>query len=275
MRVLDGNEGLLKLGRRSAGSMRLNAVLMVALIASMSGSIAYASNSTQPDLSKMSGELLSELESEDEIEVIIQFTSHQDDSVWRSLETMGIKMISEMSVLHGGLILGKSTDIFRLSTFSIVEHMELNVPIEHFYLPGDQNDTESMMHETVGWVNASQAWHRAIIGTDGVLKTEPDLSLKEYDGEGATAVDLDTGIDGEHPDFDCGEPWTGEKLIWSAKWTGFTWIDAPNCNSDTSSGHGTHVGGTIAGNGDASGGRRLGTAKGATIVALGLSLIHI
>ena len=31
----------------------------------------------------------------------------------------------------------------------------------------------------------------------------------------------------------------------------------------------THVGGTIAGNGDASGGRRLGTAKGAQLVALG------
>ena len=105
--------------------------------------------------------------------------------------------------------------------------------------------------------------------TDGVLKTEPDLSLKEYDGEGATAVDLDTGFDGEHPDLDCGEPWTGEKLIWTAKSTDLAWVDAPNCNSDTSSGHGTHVGGTIAGNGDASGGRRLGTAKGATKLALG------
>jgi len=269
MRTLTQNRGLVKLNQKSVAGIRLNALLMVVLIASMSGSIAYASNSTQPDTSKMSKELVSELESVDEIEVIIRFTSEQDSSVWQSLETMGIEMISEMSVLNGGLIVGKSTDISRLSTFSIVQHMELNVPIEHFYLPGDQNDTEAMMHETVRWVNASLAWHRAIIGTDGVLKTEPDLSLKEYDGEGATAVDLDTGIDGEHPDFDCGEPWTGEKLIWSAKWTGLAWVDAPNCNSDTSSGHGTHVGGTIAGNGDASGGRRLGTAKSATIVALG------
>ena len=171
--------------------------------------------------------------------------------------------------LHGALISGTNEAISELSTKSYVSHMEANVPIEHFYLPGDQDDYESMMHETVRWVNASLAWHRAIIGTDGVLKTESDLSLSEYDGKGATAVDLDTGIDGEHPDFDCGEPWTGEKLIWSAKWTGVAWVDAPNCNSDTSSGHGTHVGGTIAGNGDASGGRRLGTAKGATIVALG------
>ena len=40
-------------------------------------------------------------------------------------------------------------------------------------------------------------------------------------------------------------------------------------NSDTSSGHGTHVGGTIAGNGDASAGRRAGVAKGGQMVALG------
>ena len=170
--------------------MRFNALVMVALIASMSGSIAYTSNNTHPDMSKMSNELISELDSSEEIEVIIQFTGKQDSTVWRSLESMGIELISEMSVLNGGLIVGTATEISRLSAFSIVEHMELNVPIEHFYLPGDQNDTESMMHETVRWVNASLAWHRAIIGTDGVLKTEPDLSLKEYDGEGATAVDL-------------------------------------------------------------------------------------
>ena len=128
--------------------MRFNALVMVALIASMSGSIAYTSNNTHPDMSKMSNELISELDSSEEIEVIIQFTGKQDSTVWRSLESMGIELISEMSVLNGGLIVGTATEISRLSAFSIVEHMELNVPIEHFYLPGDQNDTESMMHET-------------------------------------------------------------------------------------------------------------------------------
>ncbi len=249
--------------------MRFIALLMVTLVASMSGSLAYTNHNSSVDVSKMSDELISKLDTQDEIEVIVQLTKNPNDIVWNTLESTGIKLISEMSVLHGGLIVGTPSEMSRLSTFSMVKHMELNVPIEHFYLPGDQDDKESMMHETVRRVNASLAWHRAIIGTDGILKTEPDLSLSEFDGKGATAVDLDTGIDGEHPDFDCGEPWTGEKLIWSAKWTGIAWVDAPNCNSDTSSGHGTHVGGTIAGNGDASGGRRLGTAKGATIVALG------
>ena len=147
MRTLAQDRSFVKLNQKSVAGMRLNALLMVVLIASMSGSIAYASNSNLPDTSKMSDELVSELESVDEIEVIIQFTGEQDSSVWQSLETMGIEMISEMSVLNGGLIVGKSTDISRLSTFSIVQHMELNVPIEHFYLPGDQNDTEAMMHD--------------------------------------------------------------------------------------------------------------------------------
>ena len=249
--------------------MRVAAVVLVALVASMSGSLAVTSQPNTIDTTKMSEELISELGGEGQIETIVQFHKPPTEGVWRAIRSIGIDVISEMSVLHGGLVSGTSSEISKLSSLSVVKHMEANLLIEHFYLPGNQNDTESMMHETVTWVNASLAWHRAIIDTDGVLKTEPDLSLSEYDGEGATAVDLDTGIDGEHPDFDCGEPWSGEKLIWSAKWTGVAWVDAPNCNSDTSSGHGTHVGGTIAGNGDASGGRRLGTAKGATIVALG------
>ena len=259
--------------------MRRVSFSLVVLLALTVLSTSVTANQSSADETKMSKELIEELSEAGDLEVIVQFNGPSSARLWQALESMGAEVLGELSVLDGGLISASPISLAKISRLSIVEHMELNIPLEYFFLPGDQDDVESMMHETIHVVNASMAWHRVIIGTDGVIKTESDLSFTEYDGEGATAVDLDTGIDGEHPDFDCGEPWSGEKLIWSAKWTGLAWVDAPNCNSDTSSGHGTHVGGTIAGNGDASAGRHLGTAKGASIVALGtgdgLSLIHI
>ena len=249
--------------------MRRVSFSLVVLLALTVLSTSVTANQSSADETKMSKELLEELSEAGDLEVIVQFNGPSSARLWQALESMGAEVLGELSVLDGGLISASPISLAKISRLSIVEHMELNIPLEYFFLPGDQDDVESMMHETIHVVNASMAWHRVIIGTDGVIKTESDLSFTEYDGEGATAVDLDTGIDGEHPDFDCGEPWSGEKLIWSAKWTGLAWVDAPNCNSDTSSGHGTHVGGTIAGNGDASAGRHLGTAKGASIVALG------
>jgi subtilisin family serine protease len=204
-----------------------------------------------------------------EIEVIVQFTTPFDTLKHQRVNEIGLEIKGEMSVLHGGLLTGSPDQIRLLSEMNDVFFIELNREIEHYYLPGDPMDPSLKMHETVHVVNSSQSWHRAIVDRNGDVQFEPGGGFSEWDGDGTTAVDLDTGIDGEHPDFDCGEPWSGNKLIWSAKWSGVAWIDAPNCNSDTSSGHGTHVGGTIAGNGDASAGRRLGTAKGAQIVALG------
>ncbi len=249
--------------------MRRASLSLVALMLFAALSTSATADQFPADETKMSIELIEDLSKTGNLEVIVQFEQPSSERHWGAVESTGAELLDELSVLHGGLISASPSSIAKLSRFNFVKHLELNVPLEYFFLPGDQEDAESMMHETVHVVNASMAWHRVIIGTDGAIKTESDLSFFEYDGEGATAVDLDTGIDGEHPDFDCGEPWSGEKLIWSAKWTGLAWVDAPNCNSDTSSGHGTHVGGTIAGNGDASAGRHLGTAKGASIVALG------
>ncbi|MEC9089960.1 MAG: S8 family serine peptidase [Candidatus Thermoplasmatota archaeon] len=220
------------------------------------------------DLSKMDTDLVEYLLNDNSIEVIVQFTTPMDSQKWIAIENIGLETLGVMHVLHGGLFEGTPNQIRQLSLLDDVFFIERNRLLEHFYLPGDPTDPSAMMHETVHVVNSALSWHRAIIDRDGNVIFD-NLAFAEWDGDGTTAVDLDTGIDGEHPDFDCGEPWTGEKLIWSAKWSGVAWIDAPNCNSDTSSGHGTHVGGTIAGNGDASAGRRLGTAKGAQIVALG------
>jgi subtilisin family serine protease len=147
----------------------------------------------------------------------------------------------------------------------------LNRELEFFYLPtefgGDPTDELGiLMHETTHVVNATTSWHRAIINTDGTVAYDTDLAFTEWDGDGTAIVDLDTGVDAGHPDYDYLQPWSGEKTLYSAKWDG-VWTETRN--SDTSSGHGTHVGGTIAGNGDASAGRRAGVAKGGQLVALG------
>ena len=55
--------GLLKSNHYPDRIMRLNALFMLVLVASMSGSIAYTNISTHPDMYKMSNELISELDS--------------------------------------------------------------------------------------------------------------------------------------------------------------------------------------------------------------------
>ena len=186
------------------------------------------------------------------------------------MKNVGATYLDDAKLIDGGLIDASADVIRQLSTWDRVEYLELNRELDFFYLPtewgGDPTDPSMMMHETTHVVRATDAWHRAIIDVNGNVEFDIDNAFTEWDGDGTAIVDLDTGVDAGHPDFDYLEPWTGEKVIYSAKWNG-VWTETRN--SDTSSGHGTHVGGTIAGNGDASSGRRAGVAKGGQLVALG------
>ena len=92
-----------------------------------------------------------------------------------------------------------------------------------------------MMHETTHVVTATDSWSRAIISPTGQVEYEIDQSFTEWDGDGTAIVDLDTGVDAGHPDYDYLEPWTGDKAIYSAKFDGVGWTETRN--SDTSSGH--------------------------------------
>jgi serine protease AprX len=96
-------------------------------------------------------------------------------------------------------------------------------------------------------------------------------------GAGTTIAVLDSGVDATHPDL-----MLGEKTIQNVKIAGDLdlaggmnlFLEAQP-NTDTSSGHGTHVGGTVAGSGEASRNdeRRAfyhdGIAPGAKLVGLG------
>ena len=207
---------------------------------------------------------------ESSFEVIFQLNSPVSDDDINFMKNVGATYLDDAKLIDGGLIHASPDVIRQLSTWDRVEYLELNRELDFFYLPtewgGDPTDPSMMMHETTHVVRATDAWHRAIIDVNGNVEFDIDNAFTEWDGDGTAIVDLDTGVDAGHPDFDYLEPWTGEKVIYSAKWNG-VWTETRN--SDTSSGHGTHVGGTIAGNGDASSGRRAGVAKGGQLVALG------
>ena len=234
-------------------------------------------DSTNPlgDASKMNADLVERLAEVDDptvLPVIFQLESPLTPNDKAFIQQLGLDLLGEAPLIDGGLVEGAAIDVRRMSTWDRVEFMELDKPLEFFYLPSDwggQPQPGIMMHETTHVVRATDAWDRVIVTPSGEILREVDLSFTEWDGDGTAIVDLDTGVDAGHPDYDYLEPWTGEKTLYSAKWTPADneWVETRN--SDTSSGHGTHVGGTIAGNGDASAGRRAGVAKGGQLIALG------
>ena len=92
---------------------------------------------------------------------------------------------------------------------------------------------------------------------DSTDAVDAGVARREYgvSGEGVTVAVLDTGVNESHPDLDEGtevyeEDFTGEG----------TTVDVD--------GHGTHVAGTVAGDGDASNGTYTGVAPNASIVDL-------
>ena len=259
--------------RRTMRHVRLTAVLF--LFAVMLAAPMASGSNPLGDEGKMDNALQQALRAssiDERHQVIVQFSSPLGPEVSSLLKAHSIDVLGSAPVAKAHLVESTHANLRALSLSSSVIYMELDRELEFFYLPpswggAPTGDVGALMHETVHVIEATDAWHRVIVQPDGRIDYDMDLGFSEWDGDGTAIVDLDTGVDAGHPDYDYLEPWAGDKTLYSAKWNGQTWIETRN--SDTSSGHGTHVGGTIAGNGDASAGRRAGVAKGGQLVALG------
>jgi subtilisin family serine protease len=177
------------------------------------------------------------------LDIIVQFWDEVERSDRQLLEDLGITTIGEYRIIPAVHAQGTPLQIERLSGSPRVKWVEYDLPME------------LLMDETTQVINATASWRSIIEGSlwggEGI------------DGKGVTAVVLDTGIDAGHPDLDY-----GTKTIRNLKSDTGTgpWYEIEN--GDTSSGHGTHCAGTVAGNGDASAGSRAGVAPKANLIGL-------
>lgn len=161
-----------------------------------------------------------------------------------ALEVLGLD-VTPMVNLPAVAIRGSATMIHAAAGVAGVDKLWFNAPLEQ----------------------ATYTSSRSVIQAD-VVHTSPDLG---FTGAGVAIAVLDSGIEATHPDLEF-----GTKTIQNVKILGNQHLlpdltvaveDVPD--TDTTTGHGTHVAGIAAGSGAASNGLYAGVAPGASLVGVG------
>ncbi len=190
---------------------------------------------------------LDKVGSDDRLEIIVQFKNSVEERDLSLLDAFDFEIKRTYHVIPAVHAVGSKSSILMLSQYSRTYHIEYNEELHY------------LMDESTTTINATRVWASQVVYPN----TRAGINRPAYvDGTDVTVVVLDSGIDAGHPDLDY-----GEKTIMNLKSDldgGYTEAE----NTDTSSGHGTHCSGTIAGNGDASGGARKGVAPGANLIGL-------
>lgn len=143
-------------------------------------------------------------------------------------------------------VVGSAAAIRAVASFPDVAEMEWAPPIDYY------------LHESIPLIGADDVWAPRRSGGLGVT------------GSGIGVAVVDSGIYGLHPDLQ-------KRVVKNVKFVADYTVDTQD--SDTTSGHGTHVAGTIAGDGTASKtgtsgdlggyGWYTGVAPGANLIGLG------
>ncbi len=175
------------------------------------------------------------------LRVIIQF--HGTPTA-RDLEYLGVRDVQvriNYSALPAVAAVGPREGILALADLGSVRFVEI-----------DEVAVRDMEVST-SVINASRVWSTEVVVSG--------RHRGPITGSGITCCVVDTGIDAGHPDLDY-----GDKTLFNMHYDGVNWAEMEN--SDLSIGHGTHVAGTVAGNGDASAGARRGVAPGGNLIGL-------
>jgi serine protease AprX len=173
------------------------------------------------------------------VEAVLTFTTYPSAIVLAAVAATGVEVLP-LRVLPMIGVRGTATQILGLASLPGLRSIYDNRQLDYF------------LDESVPLIGADRAWNEL-----GVT------------GSGVGIAVIDSGIDATHPDL----PF-GSKVVQNVKvgpdLFGAGPIVVENLlDTDTTSGHGTHVASTAAGTGAALGGKYRGVAIGANLVGLG------
>lgn len=182
---------------------------------------------------------ISAAKEEEDLPVIVVFKDKFDDTKKKKVKDLvgDYEAKHEFKNIPATAMKLNKKQISQLSELDIIDHIEYDEPVKAF------NDTANY------WFGTEKA--RTDFGVDG----NTDGSLSSYSKDDVVVAVIDTGIDDDHVDLD------GGKVI--------GWKDYVNGKTSAydDNGHGTHVAGIVAGEGDGNSAYE-GVAKGAALVGV-------
>jgi serine protease AprX len=215
--------------------------LQAALAPVHGGAAAGTLDVTSSAIDPLLAEQLATADADDELVAVATTSAVADPTLVAALELVGLEVTAYRELPIVGMV-GTPSELTAAATVDGVERLWANTPLH------------SATAQTRVMTRAEQVHH--------------DLGLT---GDGVGIAILDSGIEATHPDLEL-----GAKTVQNVKILGnqhvvegvtVTVEDVPD--TDTTTGHGTHVAGIAAGDGTASDGLYRGMAPGADLVGVG------
>ncbi|MGH2751782.1 MAG: S8 family serine peptidase [Actinomycetota bacterium] len=235
--------------------LRTGAVLVAVVLLSLALATAPSAEAASqgPRVDPRLTSQLSKLSPGDELGAFVHFDGGSSNQQRALLQGLGLEVVAEFSAVDAIFAAGPSDAIEDLFDEPSVTYVEANRNLSFF-------------QET------SRIATRSLVGEGGANGTYIDTAGNPIDGAGVGVAIVDSGIIGSHPDF-AGRIAKNYKIVCSTP--GLINTQTQTCfgptlfveatDTDTTSGHGTHVAGISSGDGSASNGDYAGVAPGSTL----------
>ena len=201
---------------------------------------------------RLSGQL-SKLSLGDKLGVFVHFEDGSANQQRSVIRTLGLEVVAEFPSVDALFAAGPKRTLTQLFDEPSVSYVEANRRLHYF-------------QET------SRTATRSLVGAGGANGTYLDPAGNPLDGSGVGVAIVDSGIIGSHPDF-AGRIEKNYKIVCTTP--GLINTQTETCfgptlfletmDTDTTSGHGTHVAGISSGDGSASNGAYAGVAPGSRL----------